>query len=184
MPQDTREQEARQDQEYRRQYSRYAQRKKRILQNPSKIDLSKSNENENYSLYNSHLLSIQSQAKIGITNNTQSILQVAVVVVSSVFFIGLLGLAFFKRRKVERRSIPSILLDSGSGRQPMQEGLRVSIESSRSQVPVPDYILPPSPEYDTLLASSCALYKKLLKPSSAMTVGSTVSQESLGRFYR
>lgn len=184
MTQDTKTQESRRNQVYRKvkSYSRHTPRKSKLFQQLSKIDLSKSNENDNHYLYNSHLLSKQSKAEIH--HNYPTSLQIALLVVSSVFLIGLLGLVFFKRR-VPRRSIPSILLDSGSSLKHMQEGLRVSIESSRSQVPVPDYILPPSPEFETFLASSTPTHeKKLLKPCSALTVVSSVSQESLGRYYR
>lgn len=143
----------------------------------SKVDISQTDS----PVYNSYLISKQSPEPVDMPGmSVLSSFQIAIVVVSSIFILGLVGLVLFKKKEKER-NIPSILLESRSGRPQMQEGLRDSLESTRSQIPVPDYILPPSLEFESALLDSCSFKKKLSKPLSAWTLD---SQESLGKYYR
>jgi hypothetical protein len=125
-----------------------------------------------------------------------------IIVLTSVFILGIfvilgiLGLILLKRRESNKSTlnlhshatleaeINSILLESSPGlpqmipsKERMQDEMRDSLESTRSQIPVP-YILPPSLEMDHNFIS---FDKKLSKVLSATTIE---SQESLGRFYR
>ena len=133
------------------------------------------------------IISKQSQETAIITRESMgfNFLHFTLLLVSSLLILGLF-LGFVARRRRRNQShlkgIPSILLESASGLGSMQE--RVSLESTRTQTPVPYYILPPSPEYDSIFTdlSIKKSLKELSKPKSALTIESCQSQESLSRF--
>jgi hypothetical protein len=158
----------------------------RMRTNPSKVYMSKTNDFNESQFYNSHFLSQQSQQsdKIPASSKVLGDFQIVFIVVSSVIILCVLGFYWFRRRRKDTVELPSILLESNHvmpEMTPMQEGLRDSIDFTRSEMPVP-YILPPSQEFDSFLKNcSSSLKTKVSKPLSTVTAD---SQDSLGRFYK